>query len=274
MPNSGNFNPEWGYLAPRPGFVRTARMVVLAGVIGTVGGIAVAAALIERPASEDLSVAARTMAPSSGPETPPVASNAAVASAELLDTGARRDAAPRPPAQLAKNPPELKDIAAAESHSAATVQSPTGLAGLAEAPAMRDDAADAPPAAIPVASARRPNKTQPANVAALAETPALTNGAAEAPKATTTSPAPKRASKIHESANAVALAESPALRDDASETLSDEAPAAAPKRQSKRMQVVHARVASAEPNFRGRDNGPFDLLRTLFGGKPLFNQVR
>ena len=57
MPNPGNFNPEWGYLAPKPGFIRSARMALAAGAIGTVAGMAVAVALIAHP-SVDVSVAA------------------------------------------------------------------------------------------------------------------------------------------------------------------------------------------------------------------------
>ena len=61
MPNPGNFNPEWGYLAPKPGFIRSARMALAAGAIGTLAGMAVAVPLIAHP-SADVSVAARTMA--------------------------------------------------------------------------------------------------------------------------------------------------------------------------------------------------------------------
>ena len=61
MPNTGNFNPEWGYLAPRPGLIRSFRMALVAGAIGAVAGMAVAVVFIAHP-TVDLSVAARTMA--------------------------------------------------------------------------------------------------------------------------------------------------------------------------------------------------------------------
>jgi hypothetical protein len=39
MRNSANFHPEWGYLAPAPGFIRRARVALIATAVGaTVGG--------------------------------------------------------------------------------------------------------------------------------------------------------------------------------------------------------------------------------------------
>ena len=38
---AGNFHPEWGYLAPAPNFMRTARVVVVATAIGATAGAAV-----------------------------------------------------------------------------------------------------------------------------------------------------------------------------------------------------------------------------------------
>jgi hypothetical protein len=274
MPNAGNFNPEWGYLAPRPGFLRTARVVLLAGIIGTVGGMAVAFALIEHP-TEDLpaSVAARTMAQSATPDILPK-SMAPTAVAEVETKAAHVTASPSSP-QPSGEPRDLKDFVAAESHSIATVQSPTGLAALAEAPAMHD-AADTPSAVTPVRSAKRPNKVeQPASVAGSPETSDLGHGTADAAKSATPNLSSKQTGKIQASSNVLALAETPTLRDDASDMPSDAAANASPKKPNKKVQVVHARVASNEPNYRSRDSGPFDLLRTLFGGKPLFsNQVR
>ena len=34
MRSTSNFHPEWGYLAPAPSFMRTARLVLLATAIG------------------------------------------------------------------------------------------------------------------------------------------------------------------------------------------------------------------------------------------------
>jgi hypothetical protein len=41
MRSGGNFNPEWGYLAPAPSFMRTARIVIVATAIGATAGAAV-----------------------------------------------------------------------------------------------------------------------------------------------------------------------------------------------------------------------------------------
>ena len=44
----GNFNPEWGYLAPAPSFMRTARIVAVATAIGATAGAAVVLSLADR----------------------------------------------------------------------------------------------------------------------------------------------------------------------------------------------------------------------------------
>jgi hypothetical protein len=45
MPFAGNFHPEWGYLAPAPSFMRTARIVAVATAIGATAGAAVVLSL-------------------------------------------------------------------------------------------------------------------------------------------------------------------------------------------------------------------------------------
>jgi len=61
MRRAGNFNPEWGYLAPAPSFMRKARIVIVAAAVGATAGTAVVFSLVDRPAAEE-SVAARTLA--------------------------------------------------------------------------------------------------------------------------------------------------------------------------------------------------------------------
>src|SRR5215472_10034663 len=46
---AGNFHPEWGYLAPAPNFMRTARIVAVATAIGATAGAAVVLSLVDRP---------------------------------------------------------------------------------------------------------------------------------------------------------------------------------------------------------------------------------
>jgi hypothetical protein len=52
MRHAGNFNPEWGYIAPAPNFLRTARVFVAAAAIGATVSAAVVFSLMDRPATE------------------------------------------------------------------------------------------------------------------------------------------------------------------------------------------------------------------------------
>jgi hypothetical protein len=56
-----NFNPEWGYLAPAPSFTRTVRVALVAAAVGAISGAGVVLSLIDRPAAEETSIAARTL---------------------------------------------------------------------------------------------------------------------------------------------------------------------------------------------------------------------
>jgi hypothetical protein len=60
MRHVGNFNPEWGYLAPAPSLLRTARVLLVATAIGAITSAAVIFSLIDRPAAET-TIAARTL---------------------------------------------------------------------------------------------------------------------------------------------------------------------------------------------------------------------
>lgn len=60
MRHTGNFNLEWGYLAPAPSFLRSVRLVVVAATIAATASAAVVFALVRQPAAE-ASIAARTL---------------------------------------------------------------------------------------------------------------------------------------------------------------------------------------------------------------------
>ena len=60
MRHTGNFNLEWGYLAPAPSFLRSVRLVVVAATIAATASAAVVLALVRQPAAET-SIAARTL---------------------------------------------------------------------------------------------------------------------------------------------------------------------------------------------------------------------
>ena len=79
---AGNFHPEWGYLAPAPNFMRTARVVVVATAIGATAGAAVVLSLAERSAPGAVTDAGKTLvvvhslvqpAEAAAPATAPVA---------------------------------------------------------------------------------------------------------------------------------------------------------------------------------------------------------
>ena len=191
MPNPGNFNPEWGYLAPKPGFIRSARMALAAGAIGTLAGMAVAVPLIAHP-SADVSVAARTMAQSGTLDASPVSA----ANAELLESDVQRLTASQISVRPSADPREVKNFGTAESRSAATVEQPAGLSALAEAPAVNDSAAYVPSGPTPLPAPKKVSKVQQsARVAALAEAPALRDDASMMSSGATPPPSPKKLNK-------------------------------------------------------------------------------
>jgi hypothetical protein len=67
--NQWDLHPEWGYLAPSPGFIRTARAVVLATVFGAIVGASLIA-WVSHSATET-SVAARTLVNAPEPRPAP-----------------------------------------------------------------------------------------------------------------------------------------------------------------------------------------------------------
>src|SRR3984885_1224402 len=78
---AGNFHPEWGYLAPAPSFMRTARIVVVATAIGATAGAAAVLSLVDRPATDTgtTSIAAHALVTSVQATTSAAASTAATA---------------------------------------------------------------------------------------------------------------------------------------------------------------------------------------------------
>jgi len=147
----GNFHPEWGYLAPAPNFMRTARIVLVAAAVGATAGAVVVLSLTERPGAET-SIAARTLArpaeavsPAGNPQPAPMQSMQTRASPAPEATAGKQQAAP---------PPADGGPAATESPSVTTPQSPTNVAALAEAPAK--EASPAKPAAEAAALAASP----------------------------------------------------------------------------------------------------------------------
>ena len=123
---AGNFHPEWGYLAPAPSFLRTARVALVAAAVGATAGAGVVLSLTDRPV--ETSVAARTL-------VRPV--EAAAADVDRASQAALAQAAAPPVVepQAAKPVPASTGApAASESTSVTTALAPANIAALAEAP--------------------------------------------------------------------------------------------------------------------------------------------
>jgi hypothetical protein len=106
-----NAHPEWGYLAPPPGLLRSLRIAVVGAAIGACAGAAAVVSLIDRPAADE-SVAARTMV----------------------------QVVPAPPAPAVAR---AADPGAAESGAVTTTEHLGSAAILAELPQMSTDASAA-----------------------------------------------------------------------------------------------------------------------------------
>ena len=138
-----NLNSEWGYVAPAPSLVRTARLIAIAAIIGATAGAVTVFSLLDRPVAEE-SVAARTLvAPE--PKRPVTTSTS---------TAAQRPSEPqevKPPAETQYSAEQkVPSVGAAgpprpqpgELPTTPTPQPPTSATALAEAPAVK-----APPSA-------------------------------------------------------------------------------------------------------------------------------
>ena len=89
---AGNFHPEWGYLAPAPNFMRTARIVVVATAIGATAGAAVVLSLAERSAPGAVADAGKTLVVVHSLVQPAEAARARHGAGCRCDAGARHSA--------------------------------------------------------------------------------------------------------------------------------------------------------------------------------------
>jgi hypothetical protein len=164
---AGNFHPEWGYLAPAPNFMRTARVVAVATAIGATASAAVVLSLAERSAPGAVADAGKTLvvvhslvqpAEAAASATAPVATATSTPVIAPVATAAPAPAAPaKVQASVQSNVP-----ANAQVTNAQVTRQPS-------APAT----AQVPP---PAASDSRTVSTSvaPASVAALSESPPVT----------------------------------------------------------------------------------------------------
>jgi hypothetical protein len=169
---AGNFHPEWGYLAPAPNFMRTARVVVVATAIGATAGAAVVLSLAERSAPGSVADAGKTMvvvhslvqpAEAAAPATAPVAAamqspvmapivTAAPAAPAKVQASVTPSVQPSVPAnpQIGAPPvaasaqPFAPPPASSDSRTVSTSAAPASVAALSESPQVTEAS---PPAA-------------------------------------------------------------------------------------------------------------------------------
>jgi hypothetical protein len=170
MRRAANFNPEWGYLAPAPTFMRSARLVLVATAIGASAGAAVVFSLIDRPVAEQ-SVAARTLVQTPlGSESAkvgaPVVAQLQTESQHAQPQADAPGAVRRQAAMVSPANAGAAGLAAGESGATSTTQRAAGAVVLAEAPAVTDappvpavnEAAAAAPEAAPAQAQKMPSK--------------------------------------------------------------------------------------------------------------------
>jgi hypothetical protein len=176
---AGNFHPEWGYLAPAPNFMRTARVVVVATAIGATAGAAVVLSLAERSAPGAVADAGKTLvvvhslvqpAEAAAPATAPVAAAtpASVIAPVATAAPAKLQASIQPsttstvpvtrqpsaPPATAGAQPIAPPPAPSDSRAVSTSAAPASVAALSESPPVTE--ASPPPASNAAAVAPVP----------------------------------------------------------------------------------------------------------------------
>jgi len=137
MRSVGHSHPEWGYLAPAPGFMRTVRVVLVATAVGATAGAAVVVSLIERPAADaaDSSIATHALVTSAQAATQPTTSAKSLARVKVQGSGESKLS---PPAAAADGPAARAD--AREASTSATQAGFGSVTALSEPPQAADTA--------------------------------------------------------------------------------------------------------------------------------------
>jgi hypothetical protein len=174
MRSAGNFNSEWGYLAPAPSFMRTARVVLVATAIGATAGAAVVLSLIDRPSPErgrTAAIAAHAIVTSVQAE-PATATAATLAAPVSTAVAARPIVAPavQAPSPAPAAPPVKATAAPPPVAPQVAMQPPPAATEPAAAPPVASEAAIGPPRA-----GLEPNVTPAAPSQASIEPPVATN---------------------------------------------------------------------------------------------------
>jgi hypothetical protein len=134
---AGNFNPEWGYLAPAPSFARRARLFLVVAAVSAIAGAGVGFSLVSHPAPET-SVAARTLV---GPVE--AASARGNTPGLVAQTSTPSPTAKQRPPELELNGQSAREATNESNASAA----PPGISPLIEAPTATDNVSAQAPVA-------------------------------------------------------------------------------------------------------------------------------
>jgi hypothetical protein len=203
MRYAGNFHPEWGYLAPAPNFMRTARVILVATAIGATAGAGVVFSLVGR-ADTETSVAARTLARPADvasaqlntPEPAPASATLGAAHPPARSTESTsvhvntpQSAPAAPPSGSARTPARSTEGASAQLNAPQPASAPP--AAVAHDHAAKSLAADAPRAGVADSESKPMSTTMaPAGISALAEVPAVNDDASAHPATLPSAAAP------------------------------------------------------------------------------------
>jgi len=163
MRSTGNFSPEWGYLAPAPSILRTMRVVLVATAVGATAGAGVVLSLVDHSTRDGEKVS--------------LAAHAIVTSAQAAPLpAAPLPAAPLPAAPLSATAPATPVANAAPIAAAAPAVSevkiaPANVTTVAAAPAAQMPAQNALQA-VPQIQAATPQPDTAARSAQASDTPA------------------------------------------------------------------------------------------------------
>jgi hypothetical protein len=168
---AGNFHPEWGYLAPAPNFMRTARVVIVATAIGATAGAAVVKSLAARSAPGAVTDAGKTL----------VVVHSLVQPAEAATPAAAPVAAATPAPVVA---PLMAPIATAAPAAPVAPVVPAKVQASVQ-PAPANPPVTRQPSAPPVTVSAQPIAPLPAQVAAPAPSDSRTVSTSAAPASVT-----------------------------------------------------------------------------------------
>jgi hypothetical protein len=164
MRSTGNFSPEWGYLAPAPSVLRTMRVVLVATAVGATAGAGVVLSLVDHSAADGDRVAA-------------VAAHAIVTSVQAAPARAPVMSEPKiaPVAAAPVAPAPVSVQAAAPSQTAPQVQAAPQMqtAPQVQAAAQGNTPVAAPAQDAATASAAPAATTNDASAAAAPQQPAV-----------------------------------------------------------------------------------------------------